>query len=209
LLQNQKKHTCLIEQIRTKVIEMEQHEWRVEFSWIRAHARHRGNEMADQLAKAAANNKNIEQCYNKIPNSAVWSELKELSVQQWKNEWKRSSKGAITKSFFPKIEDMLKLRIKATPNFTAIVTGHGNIKSYLYKYKIIDNPMCPCKKGDQTVDHILFECTLLEQERNKLKAVVTRTENWPLSYNKLKYKILQKLQRIHRQNNMEQRIEYK
>jgi hypothetical protein len=40
LLQNQKKHTHLIEQIRTKVIEMEQHEWRVEFSWVKAHARH-------------------------------------------------------------------------------------------------------------------------------------------------------------------------
>jgi len=45
--------------------------------------------------------------------------------------------------------------------------------------------MCPCKKGDQTVDHYLFDCTLLEQERDKLKAVVTRTENWPVSYNKV------------------------
>jgi len=154
---------------------MEQHEWRVEFSWIKAHAGHRGNEMADQLAKEAANNKNIEQCYTKIPKSAVRSELKEQSVQQWQNEWERSSKGAITKSFFPKIEDRLKLRLNATTKFTAIVTVHGNIKYYLYKYKIIDNPMCPFKKGGQTVDHILFNCTLLEQERDKLKAVVTRT----------------------------------
>jgi len=123
-----------------------------------------------------------------IPNSAVLCELKEQNVQQWQNEWERSSKCAIRKSFFPKIEDRLKLRLNATPNFTAIVTGHGNIKSYLYKYKIIDNPMCPCKKGDQTVDHILFDCTLLEQERDKLKAVVTRTENWPVSYNKLSIK---------------------
>ena len=83
------------------------------------------------------------------------------------------------------ISPPLSLRLNATPNFTAIVTGHGNIKSYLYKYRIIDNPMCPCVKGDQTVDHILFDCTLLEQERDKLKAVVTRTENWPASYNKL------------------------
>jgi len=107
---------------------------------------HQGNEMADQLATEAANKKNIEEFYTKITKSAVLCELKEPSVQQWQNEWKRSSKGAITKSFFLKIEDRLKLRLNATPKFTAIVTGHDNIKSYLYKYKIIDNPMCPCKK---------------------------------------------------------------
>jgi len=91
--------------------------------------------------------------------SAVLCELKEQSVQQWQNEWERSSKGAITTSFFLKIEDRPKLRLNATPKFTATVTGHGNIKSYLYKYKITDNPMCPRKKGDQTVDHILLDCT--------------------------------------------------
>jgi hypothetical protein len=55
------------------------------------------------------------------------SELKEQSVIQWQNEWERTTEGAITKSFFPKIVDRIKLTINATPNFTAIVTGHGNI----------------------------------------------------------------------------------
>jgi hypothetical protein len=60
-----------------------------------------------------------------------------------------------------------------------------NIKAYLHKYKIIDDPMCPCKKGQKTVQHILFDCHLLEKEREKLKAVVSRTEKWPVSCNKL------------------------
>jgi len=67
---------------------MEQREWRVEISWIKAHAGHRGNEMADQLAKEAASNKNIDECYTKIPKSAMLCELKEQSVQQ--NEWEGS-----------------------------------------------------------------------------------------------------------------------
>ena len=133
--------------------------------------------MVDQLAKEAANNKNIGESYTKIPKSAVLFELKEQSVQQWRNEWESPSKAPITKIFFPKIEDSLKMRLNPTPKFTAIVTGHGNIKSYFYKYNLIDNPMFPCKNGDKTVDQILFDCTLLEQERNKLKVVVTRTEN--------------------------------
>jgi len=54
LLQNQKKYTHIIEQIRNKVTEMEEQKWLVEFSWIKAHAGHHGNELADQLAKEAA-----------------------------------------------------------------------------------------------------------------------------------------------------------
>ena len=71
---------------------MEQHEWKVEFSWIKAHVGHWGNEMTDQLAKEAANNKNIKECYTKITNSAVLCELKEQSFQQWQNERKDPQK---------------------------------------------------------------------------------------------------------------------
>jgi len=60
------------------------------------------------------------------------------------------------------------------------VTGYGNIKSYLYKYKIIDSSMCPCKTGEQTTDRILYDCELVKQERDKLKAEILRSENWPV-----------------------------
>jgi hypothetical protein len=72
------------------------------------------------------------------------NELKEQRVKQWQREWVETTKVAITKAFFPKIEGRLKLRLNTTPKYTTTVTGHGNIKSYLYKYKIIDNPMFPC-----------------------------------------------------------------
>jgi hypothetical protein len=55
-------------------------------------------------------------------------ELNDLSVIKWQSEWDQTTKGAITKSFFPKIADRLKLKINVTPNFTTMVTGHGNIK---------------------------------------------------------------------------------
>jgi hypothetical protein len=45
--------------------------------------------------------------------------------------------------------------------------------------------MCSCRSGEQTVDHILFDCKLLEQEKDRLKAAVLRSENWPMSKNKL------------------------
>ena len=33
--------------------------------------------------------------------------------------------------------------------------------------------------------HVIFECTIFALEMDKLKAVVMRTENWPVSFNKL------------------------
>jgi ribonuclease HI len=71
LLRNQKKHKHLIELIRTKDIELEQDEWKVEFSWIKAHAWHQGNELADQLAKEAASSRTIDRCYARLPKSSV------------------------------------------------------------------------------------------------------------------------------------------
>jgi len=93
----------------------------------------------------------------------------------------------------------LKKKINATPNFTTMVTGHGNIKSHLHKYKILDSPMCSCKSGEQTADHILYDCKLLEQERDSLKAAVLRTENWPVSKNKFINKFHKNLKKIYEQ----------
>jgi hypothetical protein len=139
-----------------KVIELEMQNWKTEFSWIKAHAEHHGNELADQLAKEAASNNDINECYKRIPKSTVLSKINELSVTKWQSEWCHTTKGAITKSFFPKIAEMLKLKINVTPNFTTMVTGHGNIKSYSRKYKIIDSRTCSYKSGEQTVGHKLL-----------------------------------------------------
>ena len=84
------------------------------------------------------------------------SELSENSETKWQIERYRTTKGVTTKLYFPK--DRLKFKINVTPNLTKMVTGHGNIKSYLYKYKIIDSSMCPWKIGEQTTDHILYDC---------------------------------------------------
>jgi len=119
----------------------------------------------------------------------------ENNETKWQIEWDRTTKGVTTKPYFPKVADRLKLKSNVTPNLTLMVIGHGNIKSYLYKYKIIDSPMCPCKIGEQTTDHTLYDCELVKQERDKPKAEILWSENWPVSKDTLinKYtKILDK-----------------
>jgi hypothetical protein len=65
------------------------------------------------------------------------------------------------------------------------VTGHGNLKNYLHKYKIIDNPQCNCNKGEQTVEHKIYNCELHDKEKDKLITTVAKTEQWPISKSKL------------------------
>jgi hypothetical protein len=77
-----------------------------------------------------------------------------------------NNKGSTTKEYFPNVEERLKMKINLTQNFTAIVTGYGKIKTYLHRFKIIENPTCTCGKAAQTTDHLIFECeTLTKREK--------------------------------------------
>jgi hypothetical protein len=45
------------------------------------------------------------------------------------------SMGAITKEFFPSVERRLAVNLHLNPNVTTIMSGHGNIRSYLHRLK--------------------------------------------------------------------------
>jgi hypothetical protein len=107
------------------------------------------------------------------------SELSEISVETWQREWDLTTKSEITKEYFAVVTDRLSMNINITPNLTTIVTGHGNIRSYLHRFKIIDTPTCACGSSDQTTDHILYECALINQEIDSLISTVVKTDFWP------------------------------
>ena len=113
------------------------------------------------------------------------SELEVLSVEKWQREWDQSTKGQITKQYFPDITATLNMKINLTHNFTLTVKGHGNINSYLHSFKISETPSCPCGSQNQTTDHLLFECELLRKERNELTTNIRKTDVWPTSKTEL------------------------
>ena len=101
-------------------------------------------------------------------------------METWQSEWDTTNKGSVTKEYFPKVADRLHTKINLTQNFTKIVTGHGNIKSYLHRFNIIGAPYCPCGNGNQTAEHILLECAILQEDRERLIAALAKTDNWPI-----------------------------
>ena len=63
----------------------------------------------------------------------------------------------------------LTVNLQLNPNVKTIMSGHGNIRSYLHRLKIMDSPECPCKKDVQTIDHLIFQCEKLKYERGILQ----------------------------------------
>ncbi|CAK1600500.1 unnamed protein product [Parnassius mnemosyne] len=140
---------------------------RIELYWIKAHHGLLGNERADTEAKKAATlNKTPD--YDNFPISYDKRLRKQDTEQAHELEYSSSKTGAHLKQWLPKLEHIKALREKANITFelTQILTGHGYHKSYLYRFKITENDMCPSDNTSvQTIEHILKCCPQFGKQR--------------------------------------------
>jgi len=60
------------------------------------------------------------------------------------------------------------------------LTPPPGTSSYLYRFGLIDNPMCPCEEEEQTVDHLICKCKKLSNQRNEMIQQIKSTGgSWP------------------------------
>jgi len=143
---NPRNHQHLIELITDEVRRLKKDNWSIHFAWVKAHNSNVGNEIADQLAKKAASGRDGKTAYSRIPKSAVIKAIQEKGELQWQSEWNVTTKGEITKTFFPDIGVRLSKRLRMCVKLATIVTGHGTLRLYYHRFKIKDDPECVCRK---------------------------------------------------------------
>jgi len=74
--------------------------------------------------------------YDKIPRETIITEGKENEITKWQEQWTSSTKGKVSKLFFPYIKQRMKTMIPISAEFTAMVTGHGLTTSYLHRVRL-------------------------------------------------------------------------
>ena len=79
-------------------------------------------QIADRLTKEATQNYYVT--YSRTPKSAIKKDTRKESIRKWRSQWEETTKGAITKEFFPSVESRLAVNLNLSPNVTTIMTGH-------------------------------------------------------------------------------------
>jgi len=102
------------------------HNWSIHFGWLKAHNGIEGNELAEKLAKAAAEYiGELNIVYSRTPVTTFGTELKKEGIRKWQRQWESTDKGGQCQSFFPTENQRIKLKIPITSVFRAIASGHG------------------------------------------------------------------------------------
>jgi hypothetical protein len=49
-----------------------------------------------------------------------------------------------------------------------IMSGHSSVRSHLYRFGIVEGPMCVCLQDYETMDHLIWHCERFGSERHRI-----------------------------------------
>ena len=144
----------------------------VTLRWIRGHAGHQGNEIADELARAGS----LLPFFGPEPAvgvSTAWirSEIKHVSIQLHIQLWQgittcRQSKALGLAIDAKRSEDLLRLSRRHIRAITCLLTGHGGFRKHLHRLGLAASAICHlCWHDEDTAEHFLCRCEKLNYLR--------------------------------------------
>jgi ribonuclease HI len=121
---------------------------RIVLQWIPSHCGVEGNERADRLAKAGASETQLD-------NKVTISEKKAIAKTLFRTPTVKDSYHQLTRQ-----QQVVIFRLR---------TGHCRLNQHMYKkFRLTESPKCHCGEDDETVEHVLQHCHLLETLRKQV-----------------------------------------
>ena len=141
-------------------------EKKVTLAWVKAHAGHPGNELADHLAKTGTTNTNNTVV---LPNPRPWakSKIKTYIHKTWNEEWWLYPEARQTKFWFPSVNkkisnNLIRLSRLELGLAVQLLTGHCRLNYHKFKIDPSSDPSCRfCKVELEEAWHILGRCPML------------------------------------------------
>ena len=167
----------------------------VEIRWIPAHTGIWGNEAADKAAKSAAT-ESLRRGHhdgNTISNNThhlqstmkIW--IKKEAIAAWSQDWQNVTRGRVTHNYTPQPgHKILRLHQGLRKWQSALLiqmrTEKIGLRDFLWKRKVpgFDDPECECGQGRQTVDHVLRQCRLHHNLRQREFGIGRRIDLWAI-----------------------------
>ena len=149
----------------------------VELSLSPGHANIRGNELADQLAKKAAQKaKNAEDLQAVSSFGDVKMAAKESGEIKWQSKWETLDSGRNLYTFRPNVGHKIQHSFASTVGesiISQLKTGCVGLNEYLHKRNFIDSDLCKCG-AKETVSHYLLECNEFDTARELMRKKIGR-----------------------------------
>ena len=163
--------TVLISQIKSLHNQLQSTAFEVSIHWTPGHATIAGNEIADRLAKDAAQQASkMPMDTSVVTNQDIKSAAKKTIISKWQQRWDISETGRFLYTFKPFVDGKLYLDLPSKDLFPIIHqlrTGYCKLNDYRFKLNQCESLECDCGEIE-TVQNFLLECPLYEEERDQL-----------------------------------------
>ncbi|KAJ5330279.1 zinc knuckle domain protein [Penicillium atrosanguineum] len=154
---------------------------RTELRWIPAHQGVIGNEIVDQQAKEAAQKPDgplkPDNRYIYLA-AAAKRRIRNEAKLEWERTWEKETTSRPTRRL---IETPTKKTLEYWPGLRKATvsilmqlrTGRISLSAYLSRINRRESARCGCNLGNQTVAHVLLECPLHQDERDRMRSALS------------------------------------
>ena len=164
----------LINRILNKYAEVKVKGKQVEFHWIPSHIGIRGNDRADELAKAPLQHQDVDIIIRREIRDR-YKDIDEITRELWQTRWDNETTGRHCYSIQPQVGKAAKYTNRNCRKKEVIISrlrlGRCRLNAYLHDMDIHTDGLCNTCDTRETIEHFLMSCQQQAILRIKLENI--------------------------------------